>query len=118
MLEVGRYLNSFYSLNSLIQVIWTFVEFPQIVLAYDLNFDFLGGNSIYDVLNTFRWPDAQTLGLDSSQVDALKSALTQELSIIQGPPGTGKTYVGLMIMKILLANKNSNAGRNNPLRFD
>lgn len=28
--------------------------------------------------------------LDSSQVKALRSALTEELSLIQGPPGTGK----------------------------
>jgi len=74
----------------------------------------LGGNNIYNVLNTYSWPDAKTLGLDPSQVEALESALTQELSIIQGPPGTGKTYVGLMIMKLLLSNKKSNATRNNP----
>jgi len=58
-------------------------------------------------LKTDLWPDAEKLGLDPSQVEALKFALTKELSIIQGPPGTGKTYVGLMIMKLLLANKNS-----------
>jgi len=67
----------------------------------------LTDGAIYDVLKTHQWPDTETLGLDPSQVEALKSALTQELSIIQGPPGTGKTYVGLMIMKLLLANKNS-----------
>ena len=35
------------------------------------------------------------MGLDDSQLDSLKIALTKELAIIQGPPGTGKTYMGL-----------------------
>ena len=61
----------------------------------------------YEILKLDQWPTAELLGLDPSQVEALKSALTKELSIIQGPPGTGKTYVGLMIMKILLANRTS-----------
>ena len=65
-----------------------------------------GKEILYDVLKTQQWPEAEALGLDPSQVAALKSALTNELSIIQGPPGTGKTFVGLMIMKVLLANKN------------
>lgn len=34
----------------------------------------------------------------------LQAALTSELSLIQGPPGTGKSYVGVELIKILLAN--------------
>ena len=34
----------------------------------------------------------------------MQAALTQELTLIQGPPGTGKTFVGVQIMRILLAN--------------
>ena len=30
--------------------------------------------------------------------------MTQELTLIQGPPGTGKTFVGVQIMRLLLAN--------------
>ena len=33
-----------------------------------------------------------------------QAALTQELALIQGPPGTGKTYVGIHIIRLLLAN--------------
>nr|XP_039261973.1 NFX1-type zinc finger-containing protein 1-like [Styela clava] len=55
----------------------------------------------------YEWPLSAELGLDISQAEALKLALTNELAIIQGPPGTGKTYVGLVIMKLLLANKTS-----------
>nr|XP_055068724.1 NFX1-type zinc finger-containing protein 1 isoform X2 [Misgurnus anguillicaudatus] len=50
------------------------------------------------------WPDEEKLGLDESQLQALKLALTKELAIIQGPPGTGKTYVGLKIARALLDN--------------
>jgi len=42
--------------------------------------------------------------MDDSQLDALKRALTREFALIQGPPGTGKTFVGLKVMKALLAN--------------
>ena len=58
-----------------------------------------------DITNDQDWPSAHDLCLDSSQAKALKSAVTNELSVIQGPPGTGKTHVGLVIMKLLLANK-------------
>ncbi len=50
-------------------------------------------------------PDANDLGLDSSQCAALYAALTQKISVIQGPPGTGKTYLGLRIVQSLLKNK-------------
>jgi hypothetical protein len=41
--------------------------------------------------------------LDVGQVKALVAALTREFAFIQGPPGTGKSYLGLQVMKILLA---------------
>ncbi|XP_017560739.2 NFX1-type zinc finger-containing protein 1 isoform X2 [Pygocentrus nattereri] len=50
------------------------------------------------------WPTEEDLGLDESQLKAVKLALTKELAIIQGPPGTGKTYVGLKIAQALLKN--------------
>nr|XP_040059120.1 NFX1-type zinc finger-containing protein 1 isoform X2 [Gasterosteus aculeatus aculeatus] len=51
------------------------------------------------------WPRKEALGLDESQMRALRMALTKELTIIQGPPGTGKTYVGLKIARALLTNQ-------------
>ena len=51
------------------------------------------------------FPDAETLGLDPSQAEALHAALTRKLVVIQGPPGTGKTYLGLKIVQALLHNR-------------
>eukprot|EP00897_Mesotaenium_endlicherianum_P010730 jgi/Mesen1/9686/ME000680S09085 len=55
------------------------------------------------------WPE-WTSTLDPSQKAALKRALTKELALIQGPPGTGKTFVGLLAMKLLLANVSRASG--------
>ncbi|KAJ8401330.1 hypothetical protein AAFF_G00385610 [Aldrovandia affinis] len=58
----------------------------------------------FSALDPLAWPPMEHLGLDESQMRALKLALTKELAIIQGPPGTGKTYVGLKIAHALLTN--------------
>ena len=34
----------------------------------------------------------------------VQAGLTRKLALIQGPPGTGKTYVGIQVVKALLAN--------------
>lgn len=39
------------------------------------------------VLDEALWPDKTYFGLDGSQFDALKAALTKQFVIIQGPPG-------------------------------
>ena len=57
------------------------------------------------VLQLDAWPSADALHLNSSQLAALKTAITTEFSVIQGPPGTGKTYVGAKIVQCLLANR-------------
>ena len=36
--------------------------------------------------------------------------MTRELALIQGPPGTGKTFVGIQVVKALLANTRGGAG--------
>ncbi|KAL2814041.1 hypothetical protein BJX63DRAFT_393349 [Aspergillus granulosus] len=43
--------------------------------------------------------------LDEGQCDALISALSREFCLIQGPPGTGKSYLGVQLMRVLVANK-------------
>ncbi|XP_013414142.1 NFX1-type zinc finger-containing protein 1-like [Lingula anatina] len=58
-----------------------------------------------DIFKEDTWPDAEKLNLDESQSAALKSALTKEFSVIQGPPGTGKTYIGLKVVRALMANR-------------
>ncbi|KAF2434363.1 hypothetical protein EJ08DRAFT_513978 [Tothia fuscella] len=42
--------------------------------------------------------------LDDAQAVALINALSTCLALMQGPPGTGKSYVGVEIIKLLLAN--------------
>ncbi|KAL9976043.1 hypothetical protein ACROYT_G013277 [Oculina patagonica] len=57
------------------------------------------------VLKPEAWPSADTLSLNGSQLEALRTAITTEFSVIQGPPGTGKTYVGAKIVRCLLENR-------------
>ena len=46
----------------------------------------------------------QSTPLDRGQCEALITALTSEFALIQGPPGTGKSYLGVQIMRVLVAN--------------
>ncbi|XP_061894235.1 NFX1-type zinc finger-containing protein 1 isoform X1 [Entelurus aequoreus] len=59
----------------------------------------------FHILKEEAWPRQTVLGLNESQMQALRLALTKELAIIQGPPGTGKTHVGLKIAHALLDNR-------------
>lgn len=43
--------------------------------------------------------------LNRGQCQALTAALTREFAFIQGPPGTGKSYLGVRLMRVLLASK-------------
>ncbi|CAG8733158.1 20730_t:CDS:2, partial [Racocetra persica] len=43
--------------------------------------------------------------LDNTQAQSLVYSLCREVALIEGPPGTGKTFVGIEIMKALLANQ-------------
>ncbi|KAI8074522.1 hypothetical protein BC940DRAFT_288446 [Gongronella butleri] len=43
--------------------------------------------------------------LDPTQSVALVDALRREIALISGPPGTGKTWLGVDLMRILLANR-------------
>lgn len=43
--------------------------------------------------------------LDHGQCQALATALCREFAFIQGPPGTGKSYLGVRLMRVLLACK-------------
>ena len=41
---------------------------------------------------------------DAEQLEAVRLALTNRVSLTQGPPGTGKTFIGAKIAEILLSN--------------
>lgn len=43
--------------------------------------------------------------LDRGQCQALITALTREFAFIQGPPGTGKSFLGVQLMRVLMACK-------------
>ena len=61
----------------------------------------------FDITNSTCWPsnyDCDTVLKYKAQNEAIRRALTQEVSLIQGPPGTGKTHVGQKIVEILLSN--------------
>lgn len=62
------------------------------------------------------WPNDWADTLDIAQREALKQGLTKELAIIQGPPGTGKTFLGLILVKLLLANLKQNPGNDSSLK--
>ncbi|KAI7906448.1 RNA helicase [Cokeromyces recurvatus] len=55
------------------------------------------------------WP-IYKMGMDKTQLDALKTILSNNLSIVQGPPGTGKTFVGTYAMRVLLNNFSQSLG--------
>ena len=80
-------------------------------VCYDLSKAFhVGDASIANattvpVLQPGAWPSVKALPLNSSQLEALRTAITTEFSVIQGPPGTGKTYVGAKIVRCLLENR-------------
>ena len=70
----------------------------------------------FDVSRPECWPIVDQVQLDKSQLEAMKMALTQKVSVIQGPPGTGKTYIGMKIVQALLTNRNIwDPARNSPL---
>jgi hypothetical protein len=58
----------------------------------------------YAAMRTLLHAHEASLVLDETQIDAFALALTHEVALIQGPPGTGKTYVGVQIVRALLAN--------------
>ena len=73
-------------------------------LMFDLT-EILGMASQIVIQDQSSWPLAEATSLDRSQLDALKMALTKEISVIQGPPGTGKTFIGLKIVESFLRNR-------------
>ncbi|XP_013164299.1 PREDICTED: NFX1-type zinc finger-containing protein 1-like [Papilio xuthus] len=50
------------------------------------------------------WPTNNQLGLNETQYEAFKLALTHEFAVIQGPPGTGKTFIGVKVAATLIKN--------------
>ena len=70
----------------------------------------------FDITQPECWPNTEQVQLDQSQLDAIKMALTQKVSVIQGPPGTGKTYIGIKIVQALLNNRLIwDSARNSPI---
>ena len=78
----------------------------RVVTGRDSDFDLLElSKHTIDITDELSWPTEDELELDASQINAIRMALTQEISVIQGPPGTGKTYIGYKIVQTLLQNR-------------
>ena len=81
-----------------------FLNLPSSPAAFDMK-DILNTTKQFNVTDLTKWPIASQTSLDDSQLEALKTALTQELAVIQGPPGTGKTFIGIKIAETYLKNR-------------
>ncbi|CAG9786568.1 unnamed protein product [Diatraea saccharalis] len=81
---------------------------PPSYLQKDTVYSIIENNTLkelsFDVLSSDNWPQSISFGLDDSQMEAYKLALTREFAVIQGPPGTGKTFIGVKIASTLLRN--------------
>ena len=49
-----------------------------------------------------KWVNDPKLTLDDSQKKVIQNVFATQVSLVQGPPGTGKTYIGVILVKILL----------------
>lgn len=58
--------------------------------------------SLYPIQSDDEPPLIFPFGINESQLEAVRKALTHQLSVIQGPPGTGKTQTILNILANLL----------------
>ena len=45
------------------------------------------------------------LRVNESQLKSIQSVFNHRINLIQGPPGTGKSYVGKLLLQILLKNE-------------
>ena len=73
--------------------------------VYDLSSALSCASTLVALTEDVSWPKASRTQLDSSQMKAMKMALTQDVALIQGPPGTGKTYMGTKIVEALVHNR-------------
>lgn len=105
-----------------------FQDIPPPVYAREVNFGFplspilttkaTSADSTFSIPANAKCSDPELISkiaskttLDDGQCRALVAALTREFAFIQGPPGTGKSYLGLQIMRVLLAvKKRANLG--------
>ncbi|XP_050096177.1 NFX1-type zinc finger-containing protein 1 [Anopheles aquasalis] len=84
------------------------VEQPSMpVPEYALERPFRYADIEFDLKKPYGWPAealCEALGLNRSQYEAYRLALSNRFALIQGPPGTGKTFIGLKIVETLLTN--------------
>ena len=47
----------------------------------------------------------KNLRVNESQLKSIQAVFNHRINLIQGPPGTGKSYVGKLLLNILLKNR-------------
>ena len=72
------------------------------------------GNETMRMKNLLELSSSNSLRVNESQLKAIKSVFEHRISLVQGPPGTGKSYVGKLIMQLLLSNRHLWGGRQGP----
>ncbi|GAA5934053.1 uncharacterized protein JCM15063_000542 [Sporobolomyces koalae] len=58
-----------------------------------------------DSIDSVRQTLTESSRLDPSQVGALIDCLSREVALVRGPPGTGKSWLGVELIRTLLASK-------------
>ena len=63
------------------------------------------GEQVMSISEFLNISSTENLRVNASQLESIKSVFNHRISLLQGPPGTGKSYVGKLIVQLLLANR-------------
>ncbi|KAJ3092249.1 hypothetical protein HK102_009383 [Quaeritorhiza haematococci] len=77
---------------------WDFSPILKSSVTYNITFGAEDTTRAVDLLKRYST-------LDAGQAEALVDCLNRELALVEGPPGTGKTYLGVMLVRLLLGQR-------------
>ncbi|VDK44724.1 unnamed protein product [Anisakis simplex] len=117
LVESSAYFEMYEHVLKVLKVIVSYFVFPFVLICDQIPTKTLSiFGKKYDVDKLMYKLDGDSLNINYTQRDALINALTKEFALIQGPPGTGKSFVGRLIVRILIENINLwNVTRRHPL---
>ena len=70
--------------------------------------------SLHDFLNLNATKE-KNLRVNESQLKSIQAVFNHRMNLIQGPPGTGKSYVGKLLLSILLKNRHLYESQPSPI---